>query len=349
MKKLLKGLLYVILFVAAVFAFLIGYGTISDYKPAPEETVYTASNPDIISDSLELNLMIWNIGYCGLSSDMDFFYDGGKNVFPPKEKVKENLKGVQNFISKHPEIDFWQFQEVDQSSRRSYHINEYSAIADKLPTYLSTFSKNYDVFFVPLPITKPMGAVLSGLATYSKFVPVKSIRHSFPGNYSWPKGLFMLDRCFLVNRYKLSNGKELLMINTHNSAYDDGSLRKKQLAYLQNFLEAEYKKGNYILVGGDWNQCPPNFVPHFNTNLMDNKNRMDIPDDYMKDWTWAFQNVIPTNRRVNTPYHSKTTLTTVIDYFLLSPNIEKIELKAIQLNFTYSDHNPVYLKLKLKK
>ncbi len=348
MKKILKALMYLILLVVAGFVFLIGYGTISDYQPQPEEVVYTSSNPDILSDTLEMSLMIWNIGYCGLSSDMDFFYDGGKQVFPPKEKVRENLNGVESFIDRNKNIDFWLFQEVDQSSRRSYYLNEYKAIADKLPSYISTFGKNYDVFFVPTPITKPMGAVLSGLATYSHFVPQNAVRYSFPGNYAWPKGLFMLDRCFLVNRYNLTNGKELLVINTHNSAYDDGTLRKNQLAYLEKFLRKEYEKGNYVIVGGDWNQCPPDFMPKFEKNLMDNVDRMDIPKDYMSDWTWAYQSEIPTNRRVNAPYNPKTTLTTVIDYFLLSPNLELKELKGINLNFQYSDHNPVFMKVVLK-
>ena len=247
----------------------------------------------------------------------------------------------------HKDIDFWLFQEVDQSSNRSHYINEYKAIADLLPSYISTFGKNYDVFFVPLPPTKPMGSVLSGIATFSKAVPQKSVRHSFPGNYSWPKGLFMLDRCFMVNRYKLNNNKELLIINTHNSAYDNGSLRKKQLAFLETFLRAEYKKGNYIIVGGDWNQCPPNFIPKFSENLMDNEDRMDIPKNYMSDWTWAIQSTTPTNRRVKAPYNSKTTLTTVIDYYLLSPNVKLEEIKGINLEFKNSDHNPVYMKVKL--
>ncbi len=36
--------------------------------------------------------MIWNIGYCGLDASMDFFYDGGEQVRPSEEKVKENLE-----------------------------------------------------------------------------------------------------------------------------------------------------------------------------------------------------------------------------------------------------------------
>ena len=52
----------------------------------------------------------------------------------------------------------------------------------------------------------------------------------------------MLDRCFLVNRYPVSNGNELLMINTHNSAYDDGSLRKQQMDFLKDFLWLNMRK-----------------------------------------------------------------------------------------------------------
>ena len=73
----------------------------------------------------------------------------------------------------------------------------------------------------------------------------------------------MLDRCFMVNRYPLENGKELLVINTHNEAFDPGEIRKAQMAYLKEFLLSEYAKGNYIIAGGDWNMSPPDFKPEF--------------------------------------------------------------------------------------
>ena len=348
MKKLLKFLIYLILLVILAFGFLIVYGTISDYKPEPQELIYTGTTPDVIADSAEINLMIWNIGYAGLSEDMDFFYDGGENVYPKEEISLINLGQMSEYIKKNNEIDVWMFQEIDQSSRRSHFKNQYKAISQLMPTYIPTFGTNYDVFFVPLPFTNPMGAVFSGVATYSKFTPENATRYSFPGNYEWPKGLFMLDRCFLVNRYKVSNGKELLLINTHNSAYDDGTLRTQQLEHLKKLLDEEYKKGNYVVVAGDWNQSPAGFVPHFENNIMDNEERMDIPVDYMADWTWAFDSSIPTNRRVIAPYDAQKTLTTVIDYYLLSPNIEKLELNGVHLNFKNTDHNPVFIKIKLK-
>jgi exonuclease III len=41
------------------------------------------------------------------------------------------------------------------------------------------------------------------------------------------------------------------------------------------------------------------------------------------------------------------TFTTVIDYFLLSPNIELLEVKGIDEGFENSDHNPVSMRIKL--
>ena len=43
-----------------------------------------------------------------------------------------------------------------------------------------------------------------------------------------------------------------------------------------------------------------------------------------------------------------TTTTTVIDFFLLSPNVETASVKCINLEFKNSDHNPVIITAKLK-
>jgi exonuclease III len=192
-----------------------------------------------------------------------------------------------------------------------------------------------------------MGKVLSGITTFSKYQPSSSIRYSFPGTYGFPTQLFMLDRCFLVNRYPLSNGKELILVNTHNEAFDPGQIRKAQMAYLKDFLIKEYSNGNYIISGGDWNQTPPDFKPDFSENKI-NTLQMMIESDYLpKDWKWVYDNKTPSNRTVTTAYDPSSTTTTVIDFFLLSPNINDISIQCINLNFENSDHNPVKIKFKL--
>lgn len=326
---------------------LVGYATLSDYKPDTRSQVFEKQTARMMPEQESYSLMIWNIGYGGLGRDMDFFYDGGKQVRPARQTVIKNIQAIETFISQQNEIDFFLFQEVDQDSKRSYSIDEVKKITSIFPRFYPGFGKNYDVFFVPIPPLDPLGHVLSGLLTLSRFEPFSIVRHSFPGNFKWPQGLFMLDRCFLTSRYKLEKGRELLVINTHNSAYDDGSLRKNQMAYLKNFLMGEYEKDNYVIVGGDWNQCPPDFTPEFKSNPMDNKNRMDIEPDYLLEWKWVYDTGTPTNRRLTAPYDEKTTLTTVIDFFLVSPNIEVTKVQGIHLDFEHSDHNPVKLEIRL--
>jgi len=346
--KIIRPLLYLLLILVGAFLLFLLYATIDDYRPDDVSIQSIECEEDIISDSLQIKLLIWNIGYAGLDASMDFFYDGGEQMRPDKEGVKRNMEGITNTLAPYMDFDFIMLQEVDQDSKRSYHINEFQTIKDQFKDYNSSFGMNYDVGFVPIPLTEPMGRVKSGLMTLSLPCPGSVERHTFPGNYSWPMKLFMLDRCFLVNRYQVSNQKELVIINTHNSAYDDGSLRTQQMDYLRDYLLSEYEKGNYVIVGGDWNQTPNGLEPELPSHRFDTEDLVFIEKDYpAPGWNWAYDISLPTNRRVATPYDKSSSLTTVIDCFLASPNVELSEVKTIDLNFQYSDHQPVQLQARL--
>jgi endonuclease/exonuclease/phosphatase family metal-dependent hydrolase len=346
-KKILKVLIFVLLLAIIGFIGLIVYAVLTDFKPKEKEIVFSSDKAQKLKDNLDLSLVTWNIGYCGLDKDMDFFYDGGTKVFTPKASCINDLLGVKKILKQNDSADFIFIQEIDKGSKRSYYINEYDTISKTLREYSPFFAKNYDVFFVPVPPSTPMGKVLSGLATFSKFQPSSSIRYSFPGEYGFPKQLFMLDRCFLVNRYPLENGKELVVINTHNEAFDPGQIRKAQMAYLRDFLLKEFANGNYIITGGDWNQTPPQFKSEFTENKTDTT-QMVIPADFLPSgWEWLFDNTTPSERNVVAAYNPSTTTTNVFDFFLISPNISIISVKGIQLNFQNSDHNPVKIKVKL--
>ena len=341
--------LYLLVLALAGFIFLLLFGTLSDYKPEKKTSVF--ENPDAppLTDSI-FRLMTWNIGYCGLGEEMDFFYDGGRGVRPDRATSEANLEGVLDYVKTLDSCDFFLFQEVDIQSKRSYRINQLKRLENGLYPVLVAFGKNFDVAFNPAPPRDPIGKVVSGIATLSRKIPVSSVRYSFPGNYPWPKGVFMLDRCFLVNRYPLKGGRELLLINTHNSAYDDGSLRKAQMETLRGFLLSEYRKGNYVVVGGDWNQTPYGFRPEFERDVFDTIQLSFIPEDYLPgDWTWLFDPSVPSNRRVDKPYLAGSSLTTVIDFFLLSPNVKALYVMGVDLGFIHSDHNPVLAGFKLKQ
>jgi endonuclease/exonuclease/phosphatase family metal-dependent hydrolase len=349
----MKTLMYIgFLLLAAILFFIIFiiYSTITYYDPQKELIIAQNSKPDTIPCNSTLNALSWNIGYAGLGENMDFFYDSGKKVRDTYERTMNNLDSITNFLHKQQSNSFLLIQEVDLHSKRSYYINEMDTILAKTH-YFSTLAPNYVVKFVPIPPSSPMGQVNSGVLSLSKFLPINSIRYSYPGKFSWPNRLFNLRRCMLVNRYPTNNGKEFVLINTHMSAFDDGSLKKQEMQFLKDYVLAEYVKGNYILVGGDWNQSPPNFpLTTFGENfkadffILTNINPEFMPND----WQWVFDQKSPTNRYLNEPYDQKKTFKSIIDIFLVSPNVEVLSNQTFDLNFQNSDHNPISICFKLR-
>lgn len=351
MKKTLKIMIWIVVLIILLFGGFILYITFVDFKPAKID--YIVSNENNKSkpfDQDTFDIINWNIGYAGLGAEMDFFYDGGKKVRPLKELGRKYLDGIKSFMNNnHP--DFWILQEVDVRAKRSHKMNEVAEIENLLTSYHHAFAINYKVPFVPVPIYEPMGHVKGGMLNLSKQPPDEVIRYAYPLIASWPDRLFLLDRCFVMSRFPLVNGKDLIIINTHNSAYVyDTELREKELLIIKDIMAEEYLKGNFVVTGGDWNANPPGFIPtdNFSGHLFEASKVKMNPNLFPADWKWAYDPSAPTNRNNNKSYVKGENGTTILDYFIVSPNVEIIEVHAIDLNFKFSDHNPVYLKLRLK-
>lgn len=347
MKIFLKISLISISIVILLIILFLAFFTITDYKPDSTSGINNSNHPDTLKTGDTLTIITWNIGYAGLGYEMDFFYDGGEKVRTTNENTQENLIEISNFLNNTCEPGFILLQEVDKKSKRTYFIDETKHLAGLFKEFFMFFAPNYKVRFVPLPPTYPMGFVYSGLLSFSEPDPLESVRLDLPGEYSWPMKVFMLDRCILLNRYPLNNGKEFVLLNIHNSAFDDGSIKKQEMEFIRNIVINEYQKGNFIVAGGDWNQNPP--------GLTDSKfNKPDGYENFLltgidinflpEQWQWCFDNKVPTNRSLRTAFDKKTSGTTIIDFFLLSPNLEIISIKTYDLAFQNSDHNPVRIK-----
>ncbi|WP_206076002.1 endonuclease/exonuclease/phosphatase family protein [Marinitoga lauensis] len=183
---------------------------------------------------------------------------------------------------------------------------------------------------------------------FSKYKIDEAKRLKLPGEYSWPTKVFQLDRCILLSRIPVKNGKSLVILNIHPSAYDSGgTLRKQQIDFILKTAEEEYKNGNYVIIGGDWNSelTKNNFEyteskPEFYVELS--------KDMKLNNWQWAVDKNVPTNRSVAFSYSKGKNFVTVIDGYYVSPNIEIEYVKNLDYQFRSSDHNPVILKVKLK-
>ncbi len=334
-----------LLYVMGVFL----YTMLTEFQPSQiEDITIQNSGKEHINADQELRLLTWNIGYGGLGKEMDFFYEGGRMVRPDKSSSKCYLQGISDVLKKQDFLDVILLQEVDFDSKRSYFVDQSCTISVVLPDYNEMSTVNYFSKYVPVPFFNPMGKVKSGLATYSMYKPTEATRVATPGKYSFPKRLFMLKRCFLITRYNVDNSKELVLINLHNSAFEDADdLRKGELNLLKQLIINEYEKGNYVIAGGDWNQNPSNLNLK-NIKKYNARSVWPVEKDFLPgDWNWAYDPSIPTNRDVHETFNLQTTTCTVLDYFVTSPNVEVISTKAVDLGFEFSDHQPVIIQLKL--
>ncbi|MGC8864197.1 MAG: endonuclease/exonuclease/phosphatase family protein [Bacteroidales bacterium] len=356
MRKILRFAFSFLASLALFFVTFILFTWFTRYIPPTEEPVdafkipFPPVNENHISDTLKL--VTWNIGYAGLGASMDFFYDGGSKVRCSKQETLENLGGIIHHPSLARYPDFILFQEVDQHAKRTYFINEADSISAAFPNHAAWFVKNYDVLFVPVPWYNPMGRVVAGLVTLSKYQPTQSIRRKLPGEFSFITQLFMLNRCAHILRFPATKGHELVLVNTHNTAFDDGTQRVAQWSFLHDFALNEFSKGNYVIIGGDFNLNPPCFNPNLiSTGDAPYRQPGDFPpcSSFPAGWNFIYQQNIPTNRNLDTHYIKGRTPVTTIDFFILSPNISCIYQKTWYDGFRFSDHHPLEIQIVLKK
>lgn len=246
--------------------------------------------------------------------------------------------------------DIYLLQEVDCGSYRSYWIDESEYFRRGLG-YNMAFAYNYHCEFVPFP-WPPLGKIKSGIATYTAFEVTQATRESLPVPFSWPVRVANLKRCLLVERIPVEGTeKELVIVNLHLEAYDDGEGKFAQTRQLMQLLKAEYAKGNYVIAGGDFNQefegakgaFPQLDESYWQPGLLQNS---DLPQGFR----YVFDASTPTCRLLNKPYsgvRSQTQLY-VIDGFIVSDNLHVNLVETVDLNFAHSDHHPVFLQVTLK-
>ena len=346
--RIFFGIFFLILFAVGIFLL---YLNINDFSPAAHETLKPVARAYQRQVPTNFRVVSWNIGYGGLGKSMDFFYDGGKRVRASKEQSEEWLHGITAWIARHADSDFLLLQEVDFDAKRTYRKNQLVQIAQVLPNHEYVTVINYQVPYVPVPLREPMGAVKAGMLSFSAYQSLAATRHAYPQIAGWPDRMFLLDRCFIESRFATTNKKELVILNTHNSAFIDDPIKMNyELKRIQEKMLMEYSMGNYVIAGGDWNMNPPGFIPE---NNFSGHHFVPSPVAFPKDffpagWKFCFDTTIPSNRLLNEAYSKGITGSTTLDYFIISPNVQLKNIEAIDLNFAASDHNPIVMEVSLK-
>lgn len=353
-KKVLKWVGAVLGVVVLATAGLILWLTVTEYKPDAVEDV-EVWNQGVQADSLapggSLTVVTQNTGYAGLGADSDFFMDGGRDVRPSSEQADANREGLAGQLGEYG-ADVYFLQEVDTDSSRSYGVDQSQRYWDRLGvSYLSAHALNYSCDFVPFP-WPPLGKVHSGLQTLSRFSVGEAQRVALPCPFSWPVSAANLKRCLLVSYVPLEGSdKELVLVNLHLEAYDDGEGKAAQTKMLMDFLTAEYEKGNYVIAGGDFNQTFPGALDAYPIQDPELWTPGVLENDILPEgWQFACDLSVPSCRLLNHPYDPDPAGNQfyVIDGFILSPNVRLDSVETLDRQFRYTDHNPVSVRVTLE-
>ncbi len=352
MKRAMKILGILISIILLSFIIFLAYATVREYRPDLKEKTFISTGRNMsVEDTGSWGFLVWNIGYTGLGAEQDFILDGGNSDQATLGETTRYRVGIVNTIEQYAPIsDFILLQEIDRDSQRSFNQDFYALLRGRLSSYDSTYATNYRAPFVPFPLGSPIGNVESGVATFSKLPITEATRIALPSKNSWPVKSFHLKRNLLVTRIPLEE-KELVLINGHFSAYGP-ELLPEQLRIAKELITEEYAKGNYVVLGADWNQIPP--ITGANNYPLEEEPLYipeEIPQEWTPEgWTWGMDPSVPTYRLLNKPYNSdEFHQVGVIDGFLVSPNLEIVELYGIDLQFKDSDHNPVYMRVSPKE
>ena len=350
-----KTLLVILAVLVVALIGVVIFVSVREYKPKDQEQLDVerlASPEEVILPGDALKIVTWNVGCGALGDNADFFMDYGNMVYTADvTRVGANIAGIIKSLSEI-DPDIMLLQETDINSSRSYFVNERALISDSFPAYDTTFAYNFKVDYIPYPIP-PIGKVESGLTTLSRYGIASAERIQLPCPFKWPVRCVNLKRCLSVNRIPIEGSdKQLVIVNIHLEAYDDGEGKLAQTKMLAEFLLNEVAAGNYVIAGGDFNQTfsstDASAYPEYDGRWHSGK----LDEIYFGSDLKFYQDASsPTCRSLDQPFYGadpETFQYYVIDGFIVSKNMEVTSVETINNMFQYTDHNPVVLEVILK-
>jgi endonuclease/exonuclease/phosphatase family metal-dependent hydrolase len=146
-----------------------------------------------------------------------------------------------------------------------------------------------------------------------------------------------------IMRVQQEGKSDWVILGVHLAAFDkEAAVRRKQLAEVMRYARVLHEQGSPVIVAGDFNLrlAPTNFPS--TTGAKDLAWVHDFPADALPPgWRIGADRETPTVRTNERPYQAGENYTTVIDGFIVSPNVEIVTVKTRDLAFQFSDHQPV--------
>jgi hypothetical protein len=287
------------------------------------------------TDTLEL--LTWNIGYAGLGSDADFVADGGRHLRTKKRStVDRNVAAITELLQAE-QPDAVLAQELARAGYLTHGVDVLEQVREALDGYELAFAPTVHVAALPL-----VGGLELGQGTFAIGGLSSAKRHALPSPTALPGITFQNFHVLETRLQAAGDGPDWVLYNVHLPAFDGGALRRQQLVDVLELLMAEYGRGSYVIAGGDWNLRLADTAFPYTTAEKSKSWVRDLPSELTPaGWSWAVDASSPTNRTLEQRYRPGINYTSVIDGFLVSPNVDVLDVTTLDLGFANSDHNPV--------
>ncbi len=305
--------------------------------PKYGELELARADQPLAGDSLQLTT--WNIGYGALGARANFAADGGNDLRAlSRAEIELAVKAIAEEVKKFGS-DILLLQELANPNWLTRQVPVLSQIDDALKAYASAFWEGLRLPYVPkwVNLSHGMGVfsrkLITDLQAYRLQTESGSIFAGIKKHYAK-----------LVSRLPIDGSdREWVVINVHLAAFDDGAkVRQEQISEVFDLAHLEYQRGNYVVIGGDWNmRLVSKEFPHAKSG----ENKFVSPDFPVEKlpagWSVAADDTVPTVRALHRPYEPGVNNTSIIDGFAYSPNVELLDIAAKDMGFQYTDHHPV--------
>jgi len=286
-----------------------------------------------------ISITSWNVGYGALGAKADFISDGGGHLRALDRAAIDQATLAISSQAAQFGSDFLFFQELSKAGFLTHNVPLLQRVTAALPQYSAIYWPDLTLEFVPEPLH-----ISHGMGVYARRNITVSRAYELPQE---PDPLvFGVRRYYgaIVNEVPIRGVRQKwVLINVHMSAFDEGAnVRRAQVQTVFDFAQSEYAKGNYVVIGGDWNlrlattEFANTTAPESLTWLADFPREM-LPEG----WRLAVDPRIPTVRTLYQPYVAGENYTAIIDGFAYSPNVAARDVHTYDSGFIYTDHHAV--------
>ena len=308
----------------------------------------------------EYSIVSYNVSSGIYSSDFSSQYYSATDLSGKKltgdhftsdlQTVTDNISGAVRYV-KALDPDLYLFQSVDYAATRSHKLDEVETIGLELRRLSKIYSANYQTMYQFWPPAKPVGIVNSGTYTVSKYKVVSVLRKQLPIDENFISKFAAKDAGVSLCYLPISGSdSELVLMNVDLSEYS-GKAWQKQFDTVLELAQAEYEKGNYVIVGGDFKADVAYSVNRFNGEYKQDSDLIEVSNTSLGE---NFNLVIPDNyttqasyRVANEAYAKGHSLEYTSDGFFVSDNLSA-KSTIIDTRYRYSNHNPVQMSFTLK-